>query len=79
MEEEDCFDVFGYLKKLRQSRKGLIETMVKFSLKKFKIVLTLFSKTISGAIQVCVRHAGRVCGLRQLLVPRVRTVPKAAR
>ncbi|XP_059059071.1 receptor-type tyrosine-protein phosphatase kappa isoform X2 [Achroia grisella] len=24
-EEEDCFDVFGYLKKLRQSRKGLIE------------------------------------------------------
>jgi hypothetical protein len=28
MEEEDGFDVFGYLKKLRQSRKGLIETMV---------------------------------------------------
>lgn len=28
MEEEDCFDVFGYLKKLRQSRKGLVETMV---------------------------------------------------
>jgi Protein-tyrosine phosphatase. len=27
-EEEDCFDVFGYLKKLRQSRKGLIETLV---------------------------------------------------
>ncbi|XP_071454736.1 receptor-type tyrosine-protein phosphatase kappa [Hetaerina americana] len=26
-EEEDCFDVFGYLKKLRQSRKGLIETL----------------------------------------------------
>ncbi|XP_045522193.1 receptor-type tyrosine-protein phosphatase kappa isoform X3 [Pieris brassicae] len=24
-EEEDCFDVFGFLKKLRQSRKGLIE------------------------------------------------------
>jgi hypothetical protein len=28
MEEEDGFDVFGYLKKLRQSRKGLVETMV---------------------------------------------------
>lgn len=26
-EEEDCFDVFGYFKKLRQSRKGLIETL----------------------------------------------------
>jgi hypothetical protein len=30
-EEEDCFDVFGYLKKLRQSRKGLIETLVRAS------------------------------------------------
>jgi hypothetical protein len=28
MEEEDAFDVFGYMKKLRQSRKGLIETLV---------------------------------------------------
>lgn len=27
-EEEDCFHVFGYLKKLRQSRKGLIENVV---------------------------------------------------
>lgn len=27
-EEEDCFNVFGYLKKLRQSRKGLIENVV---------------------------------------------------
>jgi len=31
MEEEDGFDVFGYLKKLRQSRKGLVETMVKLA------------------------------------------------
>lgn len=28
-EEEDCFDVFGFLKKLRQSRKGLIENEVR--------------------------------------------------
>lgn len=28
MEEEDSFDVYGYLKMLRQSRKGLIETVV---------------------------------------------------
>lgn len=28
-EEEDAFDVFGYLKKLRQSRRGLIESLVK--------------------------------------------------
>lgn len=27
-EEEDKFDVFGYLKKLRQSRKGLVENVV---------------------------------------------------
>lgn len=26
-EEEDCFHVFGYLKKIRQSRKGLIENV----------------------------------------------------
>lgn len=27
-EEEDCYDVFGYLKTLRQSRKGMVETLV---------------------------------------------------
>lgn len=27
-EEEDSFHAFGYLKKLRQSRKGLIENVV---------------------------------------------------
>lgn len=27
-EEEDCFHVFGYLKKIRQSRRGLIENVV---------------------------------------------------
>lgn len=27
-EEEDKFDVFGYLKKLRQSRKGLVDNVV---------------------------------------------------
>ncbi|KAL4113852.1 hypothetical protein QTP88_017413 [Uroleucon formosanum] len=26
-EEEDCYDVFGYLKTLRQSRKGMVETL----------------------------------------------------
>lgn len=29
-EEEDAFDVFGYLKKLRQSRRGLIENLVQY-------------------------------------------------
>lgn len=29
-EEEDCFHVYGYLKKLRLSRKGLIENVVCF-------------------------------------------------
>lgn len=29
-EEEDAFNVFGYLKKLRQSRRGLIENLVNF-------------------------------------------------
>lgn len=27
MEEEDCFNVFGYLKMLRRSRKGMVETL----------------------------------------------------
>lgn len=27
-EEEDAFNIYGYLKKLRQSRKGLIENLV---------------------------------------------------
>lgn len=31
-EEEDAFDVFGYLKKLRQSRRGLIENLVQYQL-----------------------------------------------
>lgn len=30
-EEEDSFDIFGYMKKLRQSRKGLIENVVSFT------------------------------------------------
>ncbi|KAI5752014.1 hypothetical protein M8J77_012937 [Diaphorina citri] len=30
MEEEDSFDVYGYLKMLRQSRKGLIETVEQY-------------------------------------------------
>lgn len=32
-EEEDKFDVYGYLKKLRQSRKGLVENLVSFQSK----------------------------------------------
>lgn len=34
-EEEDAFDVFGYLKKLRQSRRGLIENLVIITLIKY--------------------------------------------
>lgn len=35
-EEEDAFDVFGYLKKLRQSRRGLIENLVQHTAIKYK-------------------------------------------
>lgn len=38
-EEEDCFHVFGYLKKLRQSRKGLIENVVSTYILKFKLCM----------------------------------------
>lgn len=31
VEEEDTFDVFGYLKRLRQSRRGLIENLVRLT------------------------------------------------
>lgn len=34
-EEEDAFDVFGYLKKLRQSRRGLIENLVQHTAIKY--------------------------------------------
>lgn len=30
LEEEDCFEVFGYLKKLRQSRRGLVEAVEQY-------------------------------------------------
>lgn len=31
-EEEDTFDVFGYLKKLRQSRRGLVDNVASINL-----------------------------------------------
>lgn len=37
-EEEDSFDVFGYLKKLRQSRRGLIENLVQQQLSTIEAV-----------------------------------------
>lgn len=42
-EEEDKFDVYGYLKKLRQSRKGLVENLVSAFYLTFtlKIMLTI--------------------------------------
>lgn len=36
-EEEDAFDVFGYLKKLRQSRRGLIENLVSHLIDSLKL------------------------------------------
>jgi len=35
-EEEDTFDVFGYLKRLRQSRRGLIESLVGRELNRYR-------------------------------------------
>lgn len=46
-EEEDCFHVFGYLKKLRQSRKGLIENVVSYDF------LIRFAQ-INHTVQMCV-------------------------
>lgn len=45
-EEEDAFDVFGYLKKLRQSRKGLVDNVVsKNSPDLYESSLTLIYKS----------------------------------
>ena len=47
-EEEDAFQVFGYLKKLRQSRKGLIENVVSlnnFLINKLNFILKPFLRT----------------------------------
>ena len=30
MEEDGVFDIFGYMKKLRQARRGLVELLVNF-------------------------------------------------
>lgn len=32
MEEDGVFDIFGYMKKLRQARRGLVELLVNFIL-----------------------------------------------
>lgn len=59
-EEEDCFHVFGYLKKLRQARKGLIENVVCYLVKfiasnKFADAVTnLFSSTYFRLCAKCV-------------------------
>lgn len=42
-EEEDSFHVFGYLKKLRQSRKGLIENVVSCKLAAAAAVLHYYA------------------------------------
>lgn len=43
-EEEDAFDVYGYLKKLRQSRKGLVDNVVSVrnSVVRFSTTFALF-------------------------------------
>lgn len=42
-EEEDAYDVFGYLKKLRQSRKGLVENVVSIKYKKKSIFFFVYT------------------------------------
>lgn len=49
-EEEDCFDVFGYLKKLRQSRKGLIENEVRTN--KHKLIVAVSSKSLTSILYI---------------------------
>lgn len=43
-EEEDKFDVYGYLKKLRQSRKGLVENLV--SLSRFAVTASFLLENV---------------------------------
>lgn len=56
-EEEDCFHVFGYLKKLRQSRKGLIENVVSGWLCLFFCLFSLFLMKMLCAFDVGGRRA----------------------
>lgn len=56
-EEEDCFHVFGYLKKIRQSRKGLIENVVSFFVRFDALQNSVnFFLCIIGSIQICLRY-----------------------
>lgn len=43
-EEDGVFDVFGYLKKIRQQRRGLIETLVRKETEKKKFCFFHFCK-----------------------------------
>ena len=39
-EEDGVFDVYGYLKKMRQQRRGLVESLVSQSLRKTSVKMT---------------------------------------
>lgn len=45
-EEEDCFHVYGYLKKLRLSRKGLIENVVCLNISNFQFLFVVKCKLL---------------------------------
>lgn len=71
VEEDGVMEVFGYLKKLRQARRGLVETLVRrnkahnvqiFVRKPYMLM------TVAGAIQVHLRYAGRGNYLRSIVV-----------
>lgn len=74
-EEEDSFHVFGYLKKLRQSRKGLIENVVSCKLAAAAAVLHYFAfaTQITGCPVSAIAHLNSKkdrCGRR--MFPRTR-------
>jgi Protein-tyrosine phosphatase len=74
-EEDGVYEVYGYLKKLRAARRGLVETIVRPfpNIQMFHIV-TQSLESVAGTIQIHLRHAGRGAAVRIHLVPRLRAV-----
>lgn len=79
LEEDGVLDVFGYLKKLKSSRKGMLENVVSFLFLRnsglyVEVRLKLVFDVLTGTVKVCVRYTGRVCNMRKDMVPSIGTV-----
>lgn len=79
VEEDGLIDIFGYMKKLRQARRGLVETLVSCIFNIRRIVDSNRQRfvehddvVITGAVQIYLRYTGGEYHVRMVLVPSFR-------